>query len=188
MIEQLDEHLSGDNKPPAPKFPILVRSFLVYILLLALGFVLFYTLTESLGLMARYQNPSTFLGLFIRESFPLLMWSIIFLLGGHYLQGQAYPLYQESIIKTAMVPFIFWFVILILSFIGNSMEGSSPIQDIPRTFLILCSIISWYFTLCLLISWYFKHQSKPKYFGSFLAHWLVSTLMASLYQYPNLAA
>jgi len=185
MENQLDEHLSGNAKLPVSKFPALVKGFIVYFLLLAICGVAYYTIGETLGLLSMLKDIEGITGILLHEATTLFMISLVFLIPGHYLQGIAFPLYDKSIVKSAFVPFFFWFVLLIVSYLGNSIEGSGGIETLPDFFLIFSTVFCWYFSLCLIISWYMKHKNKTWYLGSFLLHWLIASLIGTAYQFLN---
>lgn len=181
MENQLDEDLAGNAKSPVAIFPVLLKSFLIYILILCICFVVYYAIGESAGLLGKLSGGQTFGTLFLEEGITLLLWTIVFLIPGHYLQNATFHLFDKSIIKNAFIPFTFWFVLLLSSFLLNFIEGMPPLKEVTEISLTFGGVFCWYFLLCLLISWYLKHQNKAWYLGTFFAHWFVFSLLTVLY-------
>lgn len=174
MDNQLDEDLAGKViKPPFGR--TLFKGFLVYFTLLIVGFVVYYAIVESFNsILPDYK--------LLNNVIITLILGLVFVNAGYFFQKIIFPLFDPSIAKTTLVPTLFWFFLIVVSFLGNFAEGGAikAIQEVSFLFTI---IFIWIGSLSLIISWFIKEQKFLVFLVLFLIHWMFSNLAGLFYHY-----
>lgn len=168
-MEQLDEHLSGTPQHSPPSFIQVGTTFFIYSIIIVVSIVLYYTIFESFGVLDIPALNQSIFGVEIRHIIMTLSIELILILSNYYLQGQLYRLFNQSLLKTTLIPILFWvsIIILLVIYIPPLPKSLSP-------FIRISILIILYSTLSLIIVQFFKHQNRIKYYTSLLIHWFAA--------------
>ncbi len=173
MKNQLDEHLTKEEIVAQPKFLPILSGLAIYFFSIAGLFVLLYFIFES-GNWRSFMEGELMYN--IREEIlRFLLLTLVFFIPGHFLQRKMYALYHQSVIRSAMVPVLFWNVFLTISILNLFWTGEHQGASIWVIVAVWGGLNTWIITLSLFISWYFSHEKKWLYLLCFLAHCLISS-------------
>lgn len=173
-MEQLDEHLSGMPQHSPPSFIQIGLSFFIYFIILIISFIVYYGVLESSNLITfldQYQKAS---GIPLKHISMFLALELIFIGSNYYLQKQLYNLFGESVLKTILIPVLFWGIIIGIAFTNDYYQGVS-FSNFFMIFVRIGTMLLYYSTLCSIIGFYFKHQNKVQYYSALLRHWILAT-------------
>ncbi len=179
MKDLLDKHLTEEHTVHAPKFFPVFQWLFIYFILLG---IFMGTLIYIIGLapLVPFQKGEFMYNLkeeVVRLGFAELM----FFVSGHILQRKMYTLYNKSVLRSAMVPILFFNVFLTFSMINLFWSGEHQDESIWYIMSIWAIINGWIISLSLLVSWYFEHQKKWLYFLCIFGHWMLISLLGSYY-------
>lgn len=171
-MEQLDEHLSGTPQYSPPSFIQIGTTFFIYSIIVVVSIVLYYAIFESFGVLNLPVLNQSIFGVLISDIIVMLSIELIFILSNYYLQGQLYRLFNRSLLKTTLIPIIFWVSIIILLLVY--------IPPLPKTlspFIRISILLMLYSTLSLITAQFFKHKNRIKYYTSLSIHWLTTIVI-----------
>ena len=172
MKKQLDEHLAAEEVVLKSRVGPLVKGLVIYFLLIGICGVLFYYLMES-GPFNAFEAGNVRHNM--REEIVRFFFvSSIFFLAGHVLQNIINETYHKAVVRSAIVPVLFWNVFLTISLIQLFFSEPSSVGSLWEIIGAYLGVNTWLLSLSLFISWYFVHQKKWLYALCFVAHWLVS--------------
>jgi hypothetical protein len=114
------------------------------------------------------------------KSYRLLLIEMAFLIPGYFLQNKMYPLYNRSIVGSAMVPVVFLNIFLVIVLISRFWTGLEEGETVAYD--IISSVLAnvWIISLSLFISWYFKHRKKWLFILCIFVHWMLSSLIMGI--------
>lgn len=178
MKDLLDKHLTEEEHLHKPKLLKSGLHLLLYIILFTIivNIIVFF----SGPLNWESHKAGELLYNIQEKSYRLLLLEMVFLIPGYFLQIKMYPLYNKSVVRSAMVPVVFLNIVLAIVLISRFWTGLDEGETLAYD--IITSVLGnvWIISLSLFISWYFEHQKKWLFFICLFGHWMLSSLIMGI--------
>lgn len=165
-MKQLDDHLTQADNIVKAKTGEILKGLALYLFLLGAFGGFLYLFIESFSFSPFRKGDLLYN---IQQEIPrVAMLNLCLVAAGHVLQKRMYPLFNQSIVRSALVPVLFLNIFLI---IGILVEFNSIAQKGLWQLLATYTVInSWLLSISLYISWYFQHLNKWLYVACFVVH------------------